>query len=76
MVRDLRSQQLTQKITNGDLLSFGKCRVFPTKENIVVDPISGGVREVKYSEKYAACILARSIESMCGPSAKYYKESK
>ena len=96
------SQQLTQKITPGDLLGLGKCRVFPTKETTTVDPISNTVNKVdpkldcrrqadfgdkaylrnnevqgmKYFEKYAACTLARSVESMCGPAAVYYTEPK
>ena len=93
------SQQLTQKITPGDLLGLGKCRVFPTKETTTVDPISNKTRRgtvadrypsgmipetkcrypvntVKYFEKYAACTLARSTESMCGPAAVYYTKPK
>ena len=52
--------------------NLGKCRVFPTKENTTVDPITNTVSKVEYFEKYAACTLARSVETMCGPSAVYY----
>ena len=52
--------------------SLGKCLFFPIRENIVIDTVSGEITEIEHSQKYRFCGQTRMIETLCGPTAKYF----
>jgi hypothetical protein len=52
--------------------SLGRCLYFPVRENIVIDDVSGEITELDKSQKYRFCGQSRMLETLCGPSAKYF----
>lgn len=55
---------------------MGRCRVFPKKDPDAITTTSEIQNTTTYFDQYTTCIQARSVNMMCGPTAKYYTEHK
>jgi hypothetical protein len=54
-------------ITDNDTGKFGKCSLFPKKENDIFNLVNG---IHKNNIDYHYCAVSRDIEDMCGPEGK------
>jgi len=59
-------------ITDNDTGKFGKCSLFPKKENNIYTLING-IHDNTNNE-YFFCSVARVSENWCGPEGKLYKK--
>ena len=56
-------------ITDNDTGKFGKCSLFPTKENDHFMLVNG-----IHNIEYHYCSVVRGVEGMCGTEGKMYKK--
>jgi hypothetical protein len=58
-------------ITDNKTGKFGKCSLFPKKENDIFNLVNGIHKD---NIEYDYCGVSRDIESMCGREGKMYKK--
>jgi len=58
-------------ITDNDTDRFGKCSLFPKKENDIYNLVNGIHKD---NIEYHYCAVSRSIEDLCGKEGKMYKK--
>jgi hypothetical protein len=59
-------------ITDNDSGKFGKCSLFPKKENDIYNLVNGIHKE---SIDYHYCSVSRDLQHMCSKEGKMYKKN-
>ena len=58
-------------ITDNNTGKFGKCLLFPRKENDIYRLVNGIHED---NNEYHYCSVSRELEHICGPEGKMYKK--
>ena len=59
-------------ITDNDTGKFGKCSLFPSKENNIYNLVNGIHKD---NIEYHLCSASRQLDHICGKEGKMYKKN-